>query len=169
MTDPIEHTDDGRYFIVNGRKWRATNPNIPASLRTELVKELMAARRTIKHSKGDEDATATARRRVGDAKTALGERGEPWWQPPTDEGLRQRIRCATNALLRARDRTSSICPSDVARIVASPNWRPVMDTVRSVAADMAAEGLIDVTQKGQQVDDPTSTKGPLRYRLAAPG
>jgi len=167
VTKSVEHTNDGRYVIVNGRKWRATNPNIPASLRAELVKELMAARRAVKHAKGNETATAAARTRVGHAKTALGERGEPWWEPGTDEGLCRRIRSAIHALLAARDPTSSICPSEAARIVAAPNWRPVMDTVRSVAVDMAAEGLIDVTQRGDRIGDPGRSKGPVRYRLAA--
>lgn len=39
-----ERTDDGHYIIVNGRKWRATDPNIPPNLESELVAELMNAR-----------------------------------------------------------------------------------------------------------------------------
>ena len=167
MSKAIQHTDDGRYLIVNGRKWRATNPHVPASLRTELVAELMAARRAVKHAKGDEGATASARERVGDAKTALGERGEPWWEPATDEGVRTHIRAAIHALLRARDRSSSICASEAARIVASPDWHRVMDTVHSVAAAMAAEGLIEATHKGQGAEHPACAEGSLRYRRVA--
>ena len=76
-------TPDGRYLIVSGRRWRATDPAIPEPLRQELVNELMAARRLVR---SDPD---TARPRVQDAKVALGERGEPWWEP-THWGLRVR-------------------------------------------------------------------------------
>ena len=71
MTTPAEpeRTPDGRYLVVDGRRWRATDPGIPETLRAELVAELMAARRI------------QARARVQDAKVALGERGEPWWEP----------------------------------------------------------------------------------------
>jgi len=166
MSEEVERTDDGHHIVVDGRKWRATNPNIPDPLRTELVRELMAARRAVKHSKGDDAAIAAARRRVGHAKVALGERGEPWWEPATEAGLRQRIESAIQALLRARNETSSICPSDAARIVGSPDWRPLMDTVRSVGSAMAGDGLIRITQAGEPIDDPSNTTGPLRYRLA---
>ncbi|MFB9684979.1 hypothetical protein [Amycolatopsis plumensis] len=63
-----EHTPDGRYIIVNGRRWRATDPEIPADVRDRLQKHLMAARRV------------QDRARVQAAKVALGERGEPWWE-----------------------------------------------------------------------------------------
>ncbi|MCW2621243.1 MAG: hypothetical protein JWL64_845, partial [Frankiales bacterium] len=71
MVTPPEATDDGRYLIVDGRRWRATDPAIPDALRKELVAELMSARRGVR------DDPAEARPRVQDAKIALGERGEP--------------------------------------------------------------------------------------------
>ena len=37
--------EDAHYFVVKGRRWRKTDPDIPEKLRAELVKELMAARR----------------------------------------------------------------------------------------------------------------------------
>lgn len=67
-----ETTPDGHYLVINGRKWRASNPSIPPKLRQELVDELMSARRAVKDGKAD------ARKRVNDAKVALGERGQPW-------------------------------------------------------------------------------------------
>lgn len=73
----VETTDDGRYIVVNGRKWRATDPAIPEPLRKQLVSALMTGRRLVK-TKGD-----AARVMVHDAKVALGERGDPWWEPPT--------------------------------------------------------------------------------------
>ncbi len=68
--------EDAHYFVVNGRRWRKTDPDIPEKLRAELVKELMAARRV------------RDRARVQDAKVALGERGEKWWQEVSGEARR---------------------------------------------------------------------------------
>ena len=77
MAYPV--TPDGRYFVVRGRLWRCTNPDLPATVRTALVRELMAARRAVKAARADPEALAAARRRVDAAKVALGERGDPWW------------------------------------------------------------------------------------------
>lgn len=79
---PVERTPDSHYIIVNGRKWRATNPNLPEETRQALVNDLMKARRDIAAAKraGDEAAEAEARTRVHAAKVALGERGPKWWE-----------------------------------------------------------------------------------------
>ena len=76
-----EKTPDGHYVIIDGRKWRATDPSIPEERRQELVDELMDARRAVGAAKraADADAEQAARRRVHEAKVALGERGRPWW------------------------------------------------------------------------------------------
>jgi hypothetical protein len=74
-------TPDGRYFVVRGRLWRATNPSLSKEQRQSLVKILMDARR----SKGaamranDTEGRERARLAVEDAKRRLGERGEVWW------------------------------------------------------------------------------------------
>lgn len=60
-------TPDGHHLIINGRKWRASDPSIPPKLRQELVEELMAARRAVKAHENE------ARARVNDAKIALGD------------------------------------------------------------------------------------------------
>lgn len=75
----LERTLDGRYVVVDGRRWRASDPGIPEALRQELVDELMAARRAVGAAKRADDPTseAEARDRVQAAKVALGERGEP--------------------------------------------------------------------------------------------
>ena len=77
-----EKTDDGRHVIIDGRRWRATNPALPEEERRRLVNELMAARRAVGTAlrEADADAEARARRRVHDAKVALGERGPKWWE-----------------------------------------------------------------------------------------
>ncbi|GAB2553984.1 hypothetical protein [Kribbella endophytica] len=80
-------TPDGHHVVVNGRKWRATDPAIPAEARAQLQHALMAARRAIAQSHRDEDpeAEARARSRVQLAKVALGERGGPWWEQSDQE------------------------------------------------------------------------------------
>lgn len=72
-------TPDGRYFIVNGRLWRKSNPAPLPPRRQELVKDLMEARRNIRQLKADGKNLTDARRRVDAAKRELGERGPVWW------------------------------------------------------------------------------------------
>ncbi|KYJ97055.1 DUF3253 domain-containing protein [Microbacterium sp. CH1] len=157
MTDdgPAQ-TADGHHIVVNGRRWRATDPSIPENLRQELVDELMAARRAVKAAEPD------ARRRVQDAKTALGERGAPWWEAPSAAQAEERIAATMRALTRKRA-DSSICPSDVARAVGGEEWRGRMSDVRRVAADLASRDVVVVTQKGEPVQI-TDARGPVRIR-----
>jgi hypothetical protein len=87
MTEP-ERTPDGRYIIVDGRRWRASDPGLAPERRDALVRELMDARRAVGAAKRAGDATAerAARDRVHAAKVALGERGTPpWWEQSDDE------------------------------------------------------------------------------------
>ena len=81
MTAP-EHTPDGHHVVINGRKWRATDPELPPEVDEVLRKELMSARRAVGQALKAEDAKAerAARDRVQRAKVALGERGTPWWE-----------------------------------------------------------------------------------------
>jgi len=81
MSAEVERTPDGRYIVVNGCKWRASDPNIPENLVAELVSELMATIRAVGDARrsGHDPTIASARRRVSDAKHALGERGPAWW------------------------------------------------------------------------------------------
>lgn len=78
MSEP-EHTPDGRHVVVDGRRWRATDPAIPAARREELQQRLMAWRREVRRTKGT-DGERAARDGVQAAKVALGERGTPWWE-----------------------------------------------------------------------------------------
>lgn len=72
-------TPDGRYFLVAGRLWRATNPAIPEERRHRLVAELMDARRAVKEAERGNGDLSAARKAVEAAKVALGERGPVWW------------------------------------------------------------------------------------------
>ena len=91
-------TEGGRWIVLDGRRWRATDPSIPQSLRQELVNNLMAARRGVGSARraGDDAAERLARAQVDDAKVALGERGEP---------------CLLYTSPSPRDRTRSRMPS----------------------------------------------------------
>ena len=177
--DAAKTGDEERYIVVDGRRWRATDPGIPERLRAELVKELMAARRAVRDaekdavSKPDTEADSepdsepdaepmrAARTRVQDAKVALGERGEPWWDAPTPHGLEVRLTATMLALLRHRDASSTICPSDAARVVAGDRFRTVMDDARRVEAGLRDAGVVVTTQRGDDVD-PLGAHGPIR-------
>lgn len=153
--------------MVDGRRWRASDPAIPEALRAELVAELMAARRAVRDAAGDEAATSAARARVQDAKVALGERGRPWWEPPAPEADRARLEAAVRALLRKRA-PSTICPSDAARVAGGVRWRALLPVARRVALDWHAAGLVEVRQRGRAVDAataPSDVTGPIRIAL----
>lgn len=83
----MERTEDGHFVVIDGRRWRATDPDIPEDTAAELRRALMSARRAVGAARKahDEDAERTARARVHAAKTALGERGTPWWEQTPDE------------------------------------------------------------------------------------
>lgn len=76
----VDHTEDGRYIVVDGKRWRATDPAIPEARRAELTRILMAWRREVRRTKGT-DEEPCARAGVQATKVALGERGDPpWWE-----------------------------------------------------------------------------------------
>ena len=79
MSDTYPNTPDGRYFVVRGRLWRRSNPDLDEITRAALVQELMAARRAVREAKTASEEMAQARKRVNAAKVALGERGTVWW------------------------------------------------------------------------------------------
>ena len=74
------------------------------------------------------------------------------------------VAAAILTAVAARAAGKSICPSEVARLLAE-DWRPLMPAVRAAAARLAAAGVLRVTQKGAAVDAMTA-RGPIR--LAAP-
>lgn len=166
MADNLQ--DDERYFVIKGRRWRRTDPAIPAALCQQLVNELMAARRAVKAAKTSADETdmLSARVRVQDAKVALGERGHPWWEPATVTDQRIRIAAAIRCLLRAREQGKTICPSEAARAVGGSLWREIMPLTREVAWELEQSGWLWVLQKGERVD--STVKGVIRLRKKPP-
>ncbi|MFJ3505087.1 hypothetical protein [Streptomyces sp. NPDC090135] len=80
-------TPDGRYVIIDGRRWRATDPDVPEDVAARLRSHLMAARRAVGMARRAQDTAAerAARDRVHTAKVALGERGTPWWDQQEPE------------------------------------------------------------------------------------
>jgi hypothetical protein len=151
------------HLLIDGRRWRRSDPGIPETLRSELVHELMRARRAVGAAKraGDGDAERLARRHVQDAKVALGERGVKWWEPQSDEALTPRIEAAARSLLRHRGPDKTICPSDVARVVFGEAFRARMQAVRAALFARVRVGELEVRQKGKVVQ-PDAARGPLR-------
>jgi hypothetical protein len=86
VTREVGHTDDGRFVVVDGRRWRTADPALPDDVRARLLHHLGVARSGVRTARlaDDEGAVAVARARVQLAKTGLGERGEPWWEQDDD-------------------------------------------------------------------------------------
>ena len=92
----MERTPDGRFVVVDGRRWRAADPALPDDVREALLHHLGVARNAVRAARTaeDQDALRRARARVQEAKTGLGERGDPWW----DQDAAARERRWTRAL-----------------------------------------------------------------------
>jgi hypothetical protein len=82
----------------------------------------------------------------------------------TDTDLAERI----VALLAERRPDVSICPSDVARSLSDDEttWRALMPRIRDVAARLADDDVIRVTQGQATVDLNQPVRGPIRLRRA---
>jgi len=81
-----------------------------------------------------------------------------------DDPLVQRMRLRLMDLLDQHGPGVSICPSEAARSLAKEidmDWQELMRLVRTVAADLARSGRIDVTQHGHAVDI-VDARGPVR-------
>ncbi|WP_295791077.1 biopolymer transporter Tol [uncultured Microbacterium sp.] len=97
MASGTEDPADGeRWLVVNGRRWRRTDPELPDEIAARLRSHLGRARAAVRTTKGadDEEGTAAARHRVGLAKAGLGERGPRWW----DDDVPARVQRARAAL-----------------------------------------------------------------------
>ena len=92
-------TPDGRYIIVRGRLWRASNPKLSEAERQRQVDALMDARRAVGTAKraGDLAMEKKARADVNAAKVALGERGDVWWDDGAPDENRKMVRNSSYA------------------------------------------------------------------------
>ena len=173
-------TPDGRYIVVRGRLWRATNPALTDVERTEWTRVLMAARRATGAARrgADGEAARRAGNRVDRAKRALGERGPVWWTDRTPDYNRrlvantpyrdwfdraERFTDGILGLLQTRSGDASVCPSDVARAAMPQAWRSHMEEVREVARHLARRAVIVISQRGRQLDPDRPFKGPVRF------
>lgn len=87
----VDRTSDGHYIIVNGRKWRATDPALPEAELAELKQFLALGRSGSRKSKSKtEEEVKAARHYTGLSKVGLGERGQPVWWEDTYEGRKKR-------------------------------------------------------------------------------
>jgi hypothetical protein len=85
--DPGDDSDDERWLVIDGRRWRRSDPSLPDEVESRLKHHLGRGRsgvRTAKRS-GDDDAVTAARHLVQTAKVGLGERGDPWWDQSAQE------------------------------------------------------------------------------------
>ncbi|MBU6414583.1 MAG: DUF3253 domain-containing protein [Planctomycetes bacterium] len=69
-------------------------------------------------------------------------------------------------LLKGKPKSTTICPSQAARLVGGEDesqWRPLMEPARAAARRLVAKGLLVITQGGRVVD-PSTARGPIRLR-----
>ncbi|WP_254574576.1 hypothetical protein [Stenotrophomonas acidaminiphila] len=114
MSEPPLRTPDGRYLVVRGRLWRATNPALPEEQRQAAVRQLMAARREVGRARraGDRQALARAGEAVDAAKRALGERGPVWWADGAPDYNRHLARNTPYAAWHAQAAAAGAEPAD---------------------------------------------------------
>ncbi|WP_267423987.1 MULTISPECIES: biopolymer transporter Tol [unclassified Curtobacterium] len=97
MSEPDEH-----FFVVDGRRWRRTDPAVPEEIAAALRSHLGRGRNAVKQAKraGDDAALEAARHRNGLAKHGLGERGPVWWERPEADRVAdaERARAELDAL-----------------------------------------------------------------------
>lgn len=84
-------TPDGRYIVVRGRLWRASNPHLLPAEREGLVQRLMSARRALRCVEKNQNRSE-ARSQVEEMKRALGERGPVWWTDGAPDDNRRLVR-----------------------------------------------------------------------------
>lgn len=172
-------TPDGRYVVVRGRLWRATNPQLSEERRAALTAELMDARRRVGAALRGNDRAAEriARQDVHRSKLALGERGPVWWGDDAPDCHRRMARNteyrdwyersarweeAILEMLDERAGSASICPSEVARRVEPETWRGHMEEARDAARRLARRGEVAITQRGKVLDPNEPWRGAVR-------
>ena len=88
--------DDERWLVVDGRRWRRTDPMIPEPELARLKSHLGRGRSGVRTATTDAELEAT-RHRTQLAKVGLGERGPKWWEQ-SDAERRERWNAALTEL-----------------------------------------------------------------------
>jgi hypothetical protein len=98
-----------------------------------------------------------------------GTRGDQASAQAIERGIERAIEHAITGVLARRAPGASACPSEVARSLSADQWRPLMPAVRRVAATLALQGRLLITQRGTPVDPQRvldgGVRGPLRLKL----
>ena len=89
-----------------------------------------------------------------------------------DQATAERLQALILEQCRTAGDGKSVSPDEVARAAGgnpsdTPNWRPLLRSVRKAAADLQDRGEIQVLRKGKPVDI-RSAKGVIRLKIAAP-
>ena len=159
--------DDGHHIEIDGRRWRATDPAIPATFRQELVNGLMAARRDVGAARRAADAEAEdggplpgpgRQGGVGRARRTVVGAGDGRRTPPSADGHRAHAAAGPAAGVvdlpeRRRPRRRGAA------------WRTLVPLARDIAAELARAGVVIVTQ-GDRTVDALTARGPVRIRRA---
>jgi hypothetical protein len=85
-------TPDNRYFIVRGRLWRCSNPNLADDERAALVHKLMECRRALRGQPRGLPENHPIHEQIHEIKQQLGERGPVWWQDGTPDLNRKLVK-----------------------------------------------------------------------------
>jgi len=68
------------------------------------------------------------------------------------------------SLLALRKETSSVCPSEIARVIDPDAWRALMAPIRTAAMRLAIAGVVEITQHGMVLIPDGHWRGPVRLR-----
>jgi hypothetical protein len=83
-------------------------------------------------------------------------------EPAGDRHGESVLRAEILRIAEQRGDAKTLCPSDAARSIGGDAWRDLMPAARRIAFELAAEGLVDVTQHGARVEP--DARGPIRIR-----
>ena len=79
--------------------------------------------------------------------------------------LDRRIEAAILALVEARGRGASICPSEAARAIEAEAWKPLMPRIHNAARRLSRAGRLRILAGGKPIE-PDAMRGPVRLTLA---
>lgn len=171
-------TPDGRYFVVRGRLWRCSNPELDPADRERLTHRLMDARRAKKAAmkSGNPAAREAARADVDAAKVALGERGRCGGPKAlgTTTVTSRRTRPMRPGSKPSRNPTKA-APDGVGGLASSQDRSP--ESARAAAVDQGDAPFADGHLRGRRSlkgNGPLRTVGrlpghlPVRHRIHRP-